>query len=245
MNIPEEKKYIYKTPEALSVVLAEKVLNLVKDAIIEQRQFHIAISGGRTPKVLFDYIASAYQDPKHWNHTHFYWVDERCVPHDHPLSNYRLINEALLRYLTLPYANVHRMMGEKEPYDEAARYERDLQDTVPLKDGLPCFDLILLGIGEDGHTASIFPDQMKLFHSEKLCEVGIHPETRNLRITMTGKVINNAKHVYFLVTGKEKSVILAKLFNKNEREQYPAGLVSPTHGTLEWFLDDAAAKLIC
>ena len=241
----EHKKYIFQSPENLSIVLAEKVLNMIKDSIINKRPFHIAVSGGRTPKALFQLIASDYQDPRHWDDVHFYFVDERCVPPDHPDSNYGMVYEALLRYLSLSQDNIHRMKGELDPATEAVRYEKHILDRVPLYNDLPCFDLIVLGMGADGHTASVFPHEIDLFHSADLCEVGTHPETGEKRITLTGKVINNARNIFFLVTGKEKSVILSRILDREEKIQYPAGLVEAVHGSLEWYLDNDAARLLC
>jgi len=235
--------HIYKNPQALAVVLAEKVLNLLKDALIKNEDFHIAVSGGKTPQVLFSEIASRYKDPGHWHHVYLYWVDERCVPPDHPESNFNMINDSLLRYLTLSYQHIYRMKGEDDPYAEARQYQNLIRSNVPLMNSLPCFNLVILGVGTDGHTASIFPDQIALFDSENLCEVSIHPATGQRRITLTGKVINNAKNIYVLVTGKDKSTIVANLLNeKRDIRKYPAAYIKPTHGELEWFLDDAAAK---
>jgi len=239
------KKYIFQNPETLSIILAEKVLNLLKDSIIQKKNFHIAVSGGSTPKILFEHIASEYQDPSHWDHVHFYFVDERCVPPENPESNYGMIYETLLRYLSLPHENIHRMRGELDPDTEVLRYEKLILDTVPLVDEIPCFDLVMLGMGEDGHTASIFPHEIDLFHSSELCEVGTHPETGQKRITLTGKVINNARNIFFLVTGKEKSAILARILEKGEMMNFPAGMVEALHGNLEWYLDNDAAKLLC
>lgn len=235
--------HINKTPAALSVLLAEKVLNLVKDAYIQGEDFNIAVSGGKTPQMVFSELAVKYKDPDQWNHVHFYWVDERCVPPDHPESNFRMINDALLRYLTLSYQQIYRMRGEDDPDTEARRYNELIRSNVPFVNSRPCFNLVMLGIGTDGHTASIFPGNLELFDSEQYCEMAEDPLTGQRRITLTGSVINNAEHIYFLVTGKEKSAIVEKLLNKGQAVlQYPAALIRPTHGKLEWFLDDHAAK---
>ena len=239
------KKYIFQSSETLSIVLAEKVLNMVKDSVIRTKPFNIAISGGRTPIILFELIASEYQDPSHWDDVHFYFADERCVPPDHPESNYGMIYESLLRYLSLSQDNVHRMKGELDPETEAVQYEKLIIDRVPSYNGLPCFDLIMLGMGEDGHTASIFPHEMELFYSSDLCVVSTHPESGQKRITLTGKVINNARNIFFLVTGKEKSATLSRIIDSDERLKFPAGLVEPVHGKLEWYLDNEAARLLC
>ena len=175
--------YTCLNADQIAAVLAEKVLNLLKDAIIEGRQFNIAISGGSTTRILASQTALLNQDPGTWNHARFYWVDERCVPPDHEDSNYGLASEFLLRRLSLSHDQIFRMKGEDVPGMEAIRYASLLQKQIPLKKGFPCFDLVLLGMGPDGHTASIFPDNMDLLKSETLCEVAKHPESGQNRIT--------------------------------------------------------------
>jgi 6-phosphogluconolactonase len=136
------------------------------------------------------------------------------------------------------------MMGEEEPHAEADRYEAILKTQLPIRDGLPCFDLVLLGMGTDGHTASIFPDQMQLLHSGRICEVAIHPETGQNRITLTGSVINNAERVCFMVTGGSTASVLATILADGKgAEKYPAAHIKPTNGILEWYLDEEAAQL--
>ena len=174
--------------EHLAQIIAEKVLNMVRQSIIAGRTFHIALSGGSTPRILFDHIAGEYRDPEIWDGVNFYWVDERCVPPDHPESNYRMAKEALLRYLSHSYEHVYRIRGEDDPHEEAERYGRLLREKLPQARGLPAFDLVLLGMGRDGHIASIFPDQMELLLSDSPCAVAVQPESGQRRITLTGKV---------------------------------------------------------
>jgi 6-phosphogluconolactonase len=243
---PEESKiFTFPTTELLAQMLAEKVLNMVRQSIISGRNFNIALSGGSTPRVLFEHIARDYRDPGIWDNSRFYWVDERCVPPDHPESNYRMAREALLRYLSHSYDNVFRIMGEEDPHREAERYGRLLMDQIPLTEGVPAFDLILLGIGRDGHTASIFPDQMELLWTDSPCAVAIHPDSGQRRITLSGRVINNADLVFFLVTGEEKADVVARIICKTGGfEEYPAAHIRPLYGILSWFLDDGAARLV-
>ncbi|KPK82332.1 MAG: hypothetical protein AMS27_14670 [Bacteroides sp. SM23_62_1] len=237
--------YTYKTPEALSVVLAEKILNLIKDALIRNEDFHIAVSGGKTPEILFSSIAAKYKDPGYWDHVHFYWVDERCVYPDHPDSNFRMMNDTLLRYLTISYDQIYRIRGEDDPYAEAQRYIELIRSRIPFVNSLPCFNLVMLGVGTDGHTASIFPGNLELFDSEEYCTVTNDPVSGEKRITLTGRIINNAANIYMLVTGKDKSAIIGNLLTKSQNMRgYPAAYIRPTHGILEWFLDDPAAKYL-
>jgi 6-phosphogluconolactonase len=236
--------YTFQSSEHLAHMLAEKVLNLVRDSIIAGNEFNIALSGGTTPRILFEHIAMNYKDPGIWDNVRFYWVDERCVPPDHPESNYRMAREALLRYLSHSYDHVYRMRGEEDPHAEAERYARLLHDQLPTAGDLPVFDLVMLGMGRDGHTASIFPGQMELLWTDGFCGVGIHPETGQRRITLTGKVINNAERVFFLVTGEDKANIIGRILCGNREEsEYPAAHIMPVRGTLTWFIDDAAASL--
>ena len=225
--------------------MSEKVLSLLKDAITGGKHFHIAISGGSTPRILFEHIAGLPTDPGMWNSARIYWVDERCVPPAHEESNYRMASEFLLRHLGLSHGHIYRIRGEEIPVKEAERYASLIHDRVPQKNNIPCFDLVLLGMGRDGHTASIFPDRMDLLESERLCEVVKHPGSGQIRITLTARIINNADHVYFLVTGKSKSATLSAILgNKKDRSRFPAGHIRPVHGSLEWFLDRDAARLL-
>ena len=228
-------------------MLTEKIQNLIRAALISGRGFNIALSGGSTPGILFEYIVKSYSkdDPGIWEKVHFYWVDERCVPPDHPESNYRMVNDTLLGKLPHSDNYVFRMRGEMEPQAEAARYSQLLKEQLPSVNELPVFDLVLLGMGKDGHTASIFPDQMELLYTDNLCDVGVHPESGQQRLTLTGRVINNADNVFFLVTGKDKATRLAEILGRGKQaETFPASYIKPVHGKLSWFLDNEAAKLL-
>jgi len=233
----------FKSIHDLAGDLGKKLVKLVQVSSPSGSNFHIAFSGGNTPRKLFEAISSMNTQPSLWEHVNIYWVDERCVPPEHLESNFRMAHEALLQNLSLDQDQVHRIMGEEEPVQEAEKYEKLLLSRIPIRDGLPRFDLILLGMGTDGHTASIFPDQAYLLHSDRVCEVARHPETGQQRITLTGKVINNADQVCFMVTGQDKSRVLAGIFDK-ESEKFPASLINPNHGILDWYIDEDAASLL-
>ena len=236
--------HTFKSIDELANSLSEKVINLARESIRAGNPFNIALSGGSTPGVLFEKLASATEDPGFWEQVNFFWVDERCVPPDHPESNYRMTDETFFRPLSLSYAHVYRMMGEEEPHAEADRYEALLRSQLPAREGLPCFNLILLGMGTDGHTASIFPDQMDLLHSGRICEVARHPGTGQQRITLTGGVINNADRVCFMITGANKAGILASILKDGRgSEKYPAAHIKPARGILEWYLDQGADRI--
>ncbi|MEH6679386.1 MAG: 6-phosphogluconolactonase [Sediminicola sp.] len=207
-----------------------------------EKPVHIALSGGSTPKIVFDYLAMGYADGIDWEKVHFYWGDERCVPPDDEQSNYRMTEEHLLRLIPIPDENVHRIKGEDIPEQEAIRYAGILKSKLPVVAGVPQFDLVILGMGDDGHTASIFPYNIYLWDSISVCEVAVHSDSGQKRITITGKVINTAKEVAFLVTGPDKAEKVREIVKGEGRfADYPASLVAPKSGKLIWFLDKAAA----
>jgi 6-phosphogluconolactonase len=229
--------------------LADRLASDILDLILEEpeKPFNIALSGGSTPGILFKFLTqrSSGLDVSLWENVSFYWVDERCVPPAHDESNYRMANKMLIKNIPVKPEKVHRMRGEDDPVQEAFRYSGLLRKKLPGQGGLPVFDLILLGMGGDGHTASIFPDQMDLLSSEKICSVGYHPETGQARITLTGPVINNASRVIFLVSGKDKAKVLKAILGSGPPDSaYPASHIIPTKGSLTWYLDRSAAAML-
>ena len=226
--------------------LSEKVAKLLQSgADAAEDYFTVALSGGSTPKAIYKYLAANYKDKIVWNKIKFFWGDERCVPADHPDSNYLMTKANLFDEIEIPAENIFAVDGVNDPTNEAVSYSNIIKENVVLKDSFPKFDLILLGLGEDGHTASIFPNQMNLLNSENICEVVQHPELYQKRITLTGEVINNASQIIFLVTGTSKAKMIDTIINKkNNFEKLPASFVKPKHGKLIWMLDEAAANLI-
>ncbi len=210
------------------------------------KEVHIALSGGSTPMVVFEELSANYREHIPWNRVHLYWGDERCVPPSDPESNYGMTKKHLLSRIDMPEENVHRIRGEGHPEEEAERYSALLKEQLPGKYRTPCFDLVILGLGEDGHTASVFPHEMKLWDSAAYCEVASHPDSGQRRITITGRVINNAGVVAFLVTGGGKAGKVQEILQqKGNYRNYPASRVSPRSGKLLWFLDkEAAAGII-
>ncbi len=208
----------------------------------KEGSFHVALSGGNTPKAWFDYLADQKATKIPWEKVHLYWGDERCVPPDHPESNYGMTKKHLLDHIQIPNGNIHRICGECDPEVGAARYSDHLSETLP-GEALPRFDLVILGIGEDGHTASIFPHEIDLWVSDEICVVATHPVSGQHRISLSGRVINNAKEVAFLVTGLAKAEKVSAILNESPGSaNYPASLVKSkiTH----WFLDKDAASLL-
>jgi len=204
----------------------------------------VALSGGSTPKLLFELLADPnepFRDQIPWSDIHFFWSDERHVPPDHPESNYRMAYEAMLSRVSVVPSNVHRVPSENPDAAEAAReYEQTLIETT--QQSLPRLDLILLGLGPDGHTASIFPGSEVLHETKRLVAAPWVEKFQTHRITMTLPLLNNGASVVFLVSGAEKATILKEVLEGPEK--YPAQAVKPTHGELLWMLDKDAASEI-
>jgi len=228
--------------------LADNFVQLLKknvDATPEGMFFYIALSGGSTPKLIFKYISEHYPGKINWEKIKIFWGDERCVPPGDNESNFKMTNESLLNNISIPKENIFRIHGEADPNEEAERYSNLMKENVPCKNDVPVFDMILLGLGKDGHTVSIFPNQLALFYSDNLCLTTKHPLTNQNRITITGKVINNAKRVVFLVTGENKAQIVAEIIGaKKNGKIFPATLVSPSAGELTWMMDNDSARLL-
>jgi len=235
--------HIFKSPEDLADKFADRLMSWVKNK--SGKTFHLAISGGKTPDLLFSILAKKYADSSLWQKIHFWWVDERMVPPSDPESNFGVAQKLLFSLISIPEENIHRMKGENAPEAEALSYSTQIQENVPQRNGWPVFDLILLGMGDDGHTASIFPDQMNLLHSSHICEVTTQPQSGQKRITLTGKAIFHASKVCFLITGSNKAERLSEIWNNPERAKLlPAAQIHSENGDLEWYIDESAAQLL-
>ncbi|MEJ2544157.1 MAG: 6-phosphogluconolactonase [Calditrichaceae bacterium] len=195
------------------------------------------------PRLFFKQLA---QDGKNasWQNVHFYWGDERCVPENHPESNFGMTKKYFFDRIDIPDQNLHRIKGEEYPTEEAERYGRQLIQSISRhENNYPVFDWVILGLGEDGHTASIFPRDETVIHSKKICEVAEHPQTSQKRITLTLPVINSADKISFLVTGVIKSNIIKEIFNSTDSKSiYPATMVQSNNNPVEWYLDKTAAS---
>ena len=238
---------ICRDSDELSQKAAERFILLANEAGVRAGRFTVALAGGSTPKGLYSLLAtSVYNQRIPWPQVHLFWGDERCVPPDHGESNYRLVQEALLSKIHIPAQNVHRIAGEKTPVTAVAEYENELIRFFQLSKGaLPRFDLILLGIGEDGHTASLFPGSAALDETENLVASAYVENLKAHRITLTLPVLNESAQIFFLVAGKGKSAIVKKLFATDSGvANLPAARVRPVHGHRTWFItQDAAAEL--
>jgi 6-phosphogluconolactonase len=237
----KNKIEIFKNTNILSKFFLKKLVNGIEQ-IPTGSYFSMALSGGSTPKHLFQYLASHSGDKINWGKVRIFWGDERCVSPESKESNYLMTKENLLDHIPIPPENIFRIKGEDDPLIESDRYAQTVSKHVNTFGNIPQFDIIMLGLGDDGHTASIFPDKSQLFNSNKLFEVAEHPQTKQIRISATGQIINNAKTVIFLVTGASKAQVLAKVIDKkDEWESFPASKVHPKNGDLFWFVDELAA----
>lgn len=240
----EKKYYLFEDSSHLAAQLAVDFKEAVDKAVASGDSITVALSGGHTPKAFFEILAQPpYRDGISWENVIFFWGDERCVSPDNDESNYKMTNLALLSHIDIPEGNVHRVLGEDPPTNEALRYSKVIEENVSGANGFPEFDWIFLGMGDDGHTASLFPGAANLQEKEKICVVAEHPQTGQKRVSITFPVINNAKRVSFLVAGEAKAPVFKEILEKAATEQlpYPASMVEPENGILEWYLDKAAA----
>lgn len=233
------------TPQDLFHAAADEVLRATTKAVEQRGRFTIALSGGSTPRTLYTLIAANASNILPWDKMFFFFGDERHVPPNDPDSNYRMANESLLSKVPIPSANVFRVPTENPDADAAAEaYDQTLQKFFGVKPGeFPRFDLILLGLGGDGHTASLFPETKALQEKSRLVVANWVEKLKTSRITFTLPLLNAARTVAFLVSGTDKAAILHEVLEGNAPgEKYPSRLVKPTDGHLTWFVDRAAAS---
>lgn len=225
---------------------AQRFLALADEAIDRHRRFTIALSGGSTPRALYSLLATRpYHDEVDWSRVWVFWGDERTVSPTDEESNYRMARETLLFHVPIPATQVFRMHGEYPDHEKAAAlYEMDVRRAFALAPGeLPRFDFILLGMGPDGHTASLFPHTAALHVTDRLVVANRVEKLNTWRITLTAPVINNAAEVVFLVVGDDKAAVLARVLEgPRDPEELPSQLVAPTDGKTIWMLDRAAAS---
>jgi 6-phosphogluconolactonase len=229
-----------------SAQAAALTLDVQRQAVQERGRFLIALSGGRTPEQLYHRLSSrACAVSEEWSSTLFFFSDERCVPPDHPESNYRLAEQALFRPLNIPQDRIHRMRGEHPDPPAAAREYEDVLRAAAKAEHMPWpqLDLVMLGVGNDGHTASLFPGTDALHEHQRWVTVGHAPSNPPTRLTLTLGVINQATVVLFLASGESKSDIIKRILEPQQESnrQLPAALVRPERGRLIWLLDRAAA----
>ncbi|RKF15563.1 6-phosphogluconolactonase [Alginatibacterium sediminis] len=211
-----------------------------------QRPVHISLSGGSTPKRWFTHLAQdSVAQSIDWNNLHFWWGDERMVDPTDEQSNFGDVNQILFQHVPLPSSNIHRIQGENEPEFEAKRFKDEMLSHIPLRDGMPVFDWIILGMGEDGHTASLFPYQGTM-DAPGITLVAKHPESGQIRVTKTAALLEQAQRITYLVIGKSKAGILKEIQSQAaDSLPYPAAKVKSLRGETQWYLDkDAAIELV-
>lgn len=236
---------ILTTPQELFEVAAEEVVRAATEAVAQRGRFTIALSGGSTPKNLFNLLATNARTVFPWDRTYFFWSDERHVPPTDPESNYRMAEEIMLSKIPVNAGNVFRIAAENPDAAAVAEaYEQTLRKFFQLQPGqVPVFDLILLGVGPDGHTASLFPNTAGLQEKTRLVIANWVDKLKANRLTMTLPVLNSAREVAFLASGTDKAQVLRTVLEEDAPpEQYPAKLVRPSNGRLIWFVDRAAAS---
>ena len=231
---------IFPDVEHLNQAASELWLTLAKEAIAKRGSFHIALSGGSTPQMLYQRIASL-ADKNVLQHSHFYFGDERSVPPDHADSNYRMAREALFAQANIPTSNIHRIETEHPAAEAAQRYQQTLEENLPKNKTLGSFDLVLLGMGEDGHTASLFPGTRALEEQQAWVCANEVPQLGTWRVTLSYPLINNARHVAILIAGAGKAEILRQIHRQTAHAPYPIEAIHARE-QIHWLLDQSAAS---
>jgi 6-phosphogluconolactonase len=237
---------ILNDAQELYVRAAEEIAHIAGEAICTHGEFTICLSGGSTPAATYDLLATRFHLSVDWKEVQFYWGDERCVPPDHPESNFAMANRTMLGKLALRSDQVHRMRGEDAPASAAAAYEHELRKRFGLgDDDFPRFDLVMLGLGDNRHTASLFPGDPALHEMQRLVvAVEVDAEPRK-RLTITPPVINSAQRVMFLAAGQGKAAAVKDVIEgPRDPDKFPAQIVQPHDGEIIWILDKAAASLV-
>ncbi len=226
---------------ALALAAARHFAECAAEAIADHGFFVVALAGGATPRAAYEALATLeFAARLNWEKLHVFWGDERCVAPTHEESNYRMAQEAWLRYTPIPAGQIHRIAGELAPQEAASAYEDGLREFFGQRP--PRFDLILLGLGEDGHTASLFPDSKALGEKQRWVAANYVRKLAAWRVTLTAPLINQAAHVTFLVSGAAKAEALRRVLSgRYQPETLPAQLIRPTNGQLRWLMDVAAA----
>jgi 6-phosphogluconolactonase len=264
-QIPNSKSQIVIAPNrtALARTAAEQFVTLARQCISAQGRFSVALSGGSTPRDLFTLLATPeFAAQIDWEHVHLFWGDERAVSPNDPSSNFKMTNDTLISHVPIPLPNVHRMKGELPANDAAKEYEAELREffqpqrtqrkeisssmlSVSSVASYPRFDLILLGLGANGHTASLFPHTQVLHETQRWVAAEYIDEVKMNRITLTAPVINAASNILWLVAGADKAQTVYDVLHGAYRpEELPAQLIKPTSGTMMWLFDQEASKQV-
>jgi len=243
----EPKIVILDNATALCAHAAEEIAYFAGEAVCTHGEFTLCLSGGTTPAAIYEMLGSKFQFSIAWKEIQLFWGDERCVPPDDPASNFAMTQRTLLSKLTLEPSQVHRIPGEKTPDDAAHAYEDELRSHFGLGEGeFPRFDVMLLGLGENSHTASLFPGSAAIHENERIAlAVDVDDPTQRHRVTITPPVINNAARIFFLASGASKAQAVWNILKgPRDVDKFPAQVVAPDNGEVIWLLDKAAASMI-
>jgi 6-phosphogluconolactonase len=242
----EPELVILDDAQALYVHAAEEIVHFAGEAICTDGEFSLCLSGGSTPAAIYELLAERFRLSVDWKEVHFFFGDERCVPPDDPASNFGMANRTMLSRLDLRPDQVHRIRGEEPPEQAALAYEEELRSFFNLSEGeVPRFNLMLLGLGDNVHTASLFPGIPALHERERIAVPVEVNAPQPYRVTLTAPVINNSARVMFLVAGAKKAeAVKSALEGPRDPDRFPAQLVAPNDGELIWLLDRAAASLL-
>jgi 6-phosphogluconolactonase len=234
--------HILEDTTALAQEAADRFVAASEEAIENRGQFMVALSGGSTPQEAYSRLADPMLATKvSWRNVHFFWGDERCVPPDHPDSNYRMARKTMIQKVPIPQANVHRIQGELDPDLAAEAYADDLRSVFGSEER-PRFDLVFLGLGQDGHVASLFPGSLALRETEHWVLAVFVEALQSWRVTLTPPVLNSARQLSFLVSGKSKADRLQEVLEGEPQiEPLPAQMIQPINGQVTWLVDQAAA----
>ena len=240
---------VYKDANELARQAAGYILSSIEQTLVGHERFSLVLSGGSTPKAIYTLLGQPpLVDRVPWSRVHFFWGDERCVPPDHADSNYCMAYETLLSHLVLPLQNIHRIQGEIPPEESAASYEQTITEFFGEHIRPPRFDLVLLGMGNDGHTASLFPDSPALDETQRWVVAVDHtqlPAPLVARVTMTLPLLNAARRIALIVSGAAKAGQVRRALSEDgDATVLPVQRVYPEDGEMVWLLDDAAANMI-
>ena len=234
--------HVYEDADEVCKALAAWIAEFIDKTLEVKEKFTWAFSGGETPKKLYQILnASPYNEKIKWNRVHIFWGDERVVPFDDERNNAKMAYDNLLSKVDIPSAQIHKIWTDITPEESAKQYEKILHQY--FDDKQTTFDLTLLGMGEDGHTLSLFPGSEILYDHQSWVSA-VHSKEKGERITLMPSVINRSASIVFLVTGEKKAKVLKEILHDSEAHKYPAQLIQPLNGELHWFVDDEAAKYL-
>ena len=242
---PQSNITVFETPELLALAAAERFVEYSNVLLEMNERFSVALAGGNTPRRVYELLATErLRNQVEWSKVHLFFGDERCVPPEHPDSNYAMAHEALISRVPIPANNVHRIIGEGNANENALAYENELRTFFTGLDW-PRFDLVLLGMGKDGHTASLFPNSAALQEMSRWVVPTRNEQSGQDRITLTVPVFNHGRRITFLVTGGKKAQRLVEVLHPQPGSaQLPVQAITPIEGTLEWLVDAEAASLL-